>query len=115
MLGCGARQPRGLDFLAGRPFLLWVWAYLKTPRPDGLSDSVEIDSLVAIEKKISESLNQEFDAILCGLITTDGRREFYYYEARSEGFEAIAANAMPYFQFGQNHRSGTLRTTSVSI
>jgi len=91
----------GLHELApdvSRPFLLWVWVYLKTPRPDGLSDSIEFDSLQAIEKKASESLGREFDAILCGRITTDGRREFYYYAARSEGFEAIAANVMTHFR-----------------
>ena len=81
-----------------RPYLLWVWVYLKTPRPDGLSDSAEFDSLVAIEKKLTESLNRKFDSILCGRITTDGRREFYYYAARSEAFEPIVADAMNHFR-----------------
>jgi uncharacterized protein (TIGR01619 family) len=87
----------GLHELApdeSRPHLLWVWVYLKRPRPDGLSDSAEFDSLVAIEEKITESLRQKFDAILCGRITTSGRREFYYYAASSEAFEPTVANAM---------------------
>jgi uncharacterized protein (TIGR01619 family) len=91
----------GLHELApdgSRPYLLWVRVYLKTPRPDGLSDSVEFDSLVAIEKKITESLSEKFDAILCGRITTDGRREFYYYAARLEAFQPIVANAMIHFR-----------------
>jgi Family of unknown function (DUF695)/Regulator of ribonuclease activity B len=91
----------GLHELApdeSRPYLLWVWVHLKTPRSDGLSDSVEFDSLVAIEEKITEGLSQKFDAILCGRITTDGRREFYYYAARSEAFEPTVENVMGRFR-----------------
>jgi uncharacterized protein (TIGR01619 family) len=77
-----------------RPNLLWVWVYMKKPRPDGLSDSSEFDTLVAIENKITEIVGRNFDAILSGRITTDGRREFYYYGAHSEGFRPIVENTM---------------------
>jgi uncharacterized protein (TIGR01619 family) len=89
-----------------RPELLWVWVYFKSPRPDGLSDSSEFDSLVAIEKQITESLEQRFHAILSGRITTDGRREFYYYGAHSDGFESVVADALGHFS-GYQFDSGT--------
>jgi hypothetical protein len=72
---------------ATRPELLWVWVYMKNPRPDGLSDSSEFDTLKEVEDKISEFLLREYDAILLGRITTMGRREFYYYGSRNLGFE----------------------------
>jgi hypothetical protein len=80
-----------------KPELLWIWVYFKSPRPDGLSSSSEFDSLVAIEKHLTESLEQKFHALLCGRITTDGRREFYYYGAHSDEFESAVADALGHF------------------
>jgi len=78
----------------GKPNLLWVWVYLKWPREDGLSASSEFDSLKAIEEKLTEVMVDRLDAVLCGRITTDGRREFYYYAPRSERLEAAVEDAM---------------------
>ena len=80
-----------------KPELLWVWVYFKSPRPDGLSSSSEFDSLIAIEKQITQTLEQKFQAILSGRITTDGRREFYYYAGHSDEFESAVAEALGHF------------------
>jgi hypothetical protein len=80
-----------------KPELLWVWVYFKSPRPDGLSSESEFNALIAIEKQITKSLEQEFCAILSGRITTAGRREFYYYGAHSDRFEPIVADALGRF------------------
>jgi hypothetical protein len=80
-----------------KPELLWIWVYFKSPRPDGLSSSSEFDSLIAIEKQITETLEQKFHAILSGRITTDGRREFYYYAGHSDEFEPAVAEALGHF------------------
>lgn len=77
-----------------KPELLWVWVYFKSPRPDGLSSNSEFDKLIAIEKQITKSLEQDFRAILSGRITTAGRREFYYYGAHSVGFKSAVADAV---------------------
>lgn len=61
-----------------RPYLLWVLINLRWPREDGLSASIEFDSLKTIEEKLTATLNLGFDALLCGRITTDARRGFYY-------------------------------------
>jgi Family of unknown function (DUF695)/Regulator of ribonuclease activity B len=82
----------------GKPNLLWVWVYLKWPREDGLSASSEFDSLKAIEEKLTETMMERFDAVLCGRITTDGRREFYYYAPRSEQLEAVVEDGMLQFR-----------------
>src|ERR1700759_3014399 len=66
-----------------RPELLWVWVYSNSPRDDGLTSSLEFPTLVAIENKITEFLKQNFQAVFCGRITTQGRRELYYYAANS--------------------------------
>ena len=78
----------------GKPNLLWVWVYLKWPREDGLSASSAFDSLTAIEEKLTEVMVDRFDAALCGRITTNGRREFYYYAPRSGRLESAVEDAM---------------------
>ena len=39
-----------------RPWLLWVWIQLKSPRPDGLSDWPEFEVLSAVEARLTQSL-----------------------------------------------------------
>jgi uncharacterized protein (TIGR01619 family) len=80
-----------------KPDLLWVWVYFQSPRPDGLSDSSEFDVLISIEEKLTETLESRFNAILSGRITTDGRREFYYYGLHSDSFESAVAGALAHF------------------
>jgi len=81
-----------------KPHLLWVWVDLRWPREDGLSASAEFDSLKAIELELTATLISAFDAVLCGRITTDGRREFYYYAQSSERFEAAVEDAVSRFR-----------------
>jgi hypothetical protein len=82
----------------GKPNLLWVWVYLKWPRDDGLSASSEFESLKAIEEKLTKTMTERFAAVLCGRITTDGRREFYYYAPRSERLEIAIEDVMSHFR-----------------
>lgn len=82
---------------ADRPYLLWVWVYMQAPRPDGLSDSAEFDTLVAIEDALLESIEGPCQALQAGRITTDGRREFYYYGASDTQFRDTVAAAMQKF------------------
>jgi uncharacterized protein (TIGR01619 family) len=80
-----------------RPELIWVWVHFKHPRPDGLSSPAEFDILIEIEERITEALAPKFDAILSGRITTDGRREFYYYASRSDQCETVLRSAFERF------------------
>jgi Family of unknown function (DUF695). len=78
----------------GRPWLLWVWVYCKHPRLDGLSSGEEFSTLCAIEDKLNSALNQGCQATLAGRITTEGRREFYYYGPKPDGFELAVGEAL---------------------
>jgi uncharacterized protein (TIGR01619 family) len=72
---------------ASRPWLLWVWVYFKRPRTDGLSSSEEFDKLVSLEDTLQDALEKKCGVVLSGCITTDGRREFYFYGSTPESFE----------------------------
>lgn len=72
-----------------KPWLLWV--YFRSPRPDGLSDSKEAPQIFKIEDALTQQLSRSCGAILSGRITTEGRRELYFYgETRAEFSKAVA-------------------------
>src|SRR5260370_42395881 len=80
-----------------KPNLLWVWVYFKSPRPDGLSNSSEFDLLSEIEERLAETIERKFNAILSGWITTDGRREFYYYGSHFDEFKSVLIGSLGHF------------------
>lgn len=58
--------------------LNWYWIKLKKPREDGLSSNDEFDCLVDHEAKLIKYLDCD-NIIFAGRITTQGRRQFYFY------------------------------------
>jgi uncharacterized protein (TIGR01619 family) len=101
-----------------KPWLLWVWVYFKKPRLDGLSSGEEFDVLISLEDKLVASMQQSCDAILSGRITTDGRREFYFYAPKSEGFDrAVRASLGSFhgykFDFNKQRDSGWTQYLNV--
>jgi hypothetical protein len=71
-----------------------VWVYFERPRPDGLSSSEEFDKLVALEDTLQAALEENCDAVLAGCITTDGRREFYFYGSTPESSEEVVKRSV---------------------
>lgn len=93
--------------LLTRKMLIWVWVKMKSPRGDGLSDSVEFDTLSAIEESIASVLQRKCDAIQVGRITTDGRKEFYFYAPSANNLEELVKEAMkkqPRYQILSGHK-----------
>lgn len=86
--------------MPGKPWLLWVWVYLRFPKPNGLSDNAEFEVICAIEDALTKHLADACRAIEAGRITTEGRREFYFYGARNDVFQAAVTEALQ--QFGQH-------------
>lgn len=80
-----------------RPWLLWVWVYFNNPRDDGLHSAQEAGTLSQIEDSLNESVSGAVDGVLVGRITTDGRREFYFYAPSFAGFEDGVARGMKGF------------------
>ena len=83
---------------ASRPWLLWIWVYFQHPRPDGLSSREEFDTLSALEDKLTGVVEQHCRATMSGRITTDGRREFYFYGSNPDAFEQVVTKSMALFE-----------------
>ena len=93
---------RSIVPITNNPWLLWIWVYFRSPRPDGLSSNEEASTLYAIEDAILAKLDGVCSSIHCGRITTAGRREFYIYAAQNLGLDQTVKDAMrafPQYQF----------------
>ena len=84
--------------MATKPWLLWVWIYMRSPRPDGLSASSEFDVLAKIEDELSKELGRACEAIQSGRITTKGHSEFYFYCKDSDDFKSTVKTVMKNFK-----------------
>jgi uncharacterized protein (TIGR01619 family) len=89
---------RGEVPILSKPWLLWTWVHFQTPRADGLSDSKEAPTLYKIEDALDLCLSRACQAIPCGRITTEGRREFYFYGETNNGLRHAVKAALKGFE-----------------
>lgn len=83
---------------ARRHALLVVRVLLRAPDPgNGMSTDAEYDALVAIEDQLAQAFKEDFGAVYAGRITTDGRREFFFYSAGAGNVGGIARAALSQF------------------
>lgn len=81
-----------------RHALLVVRVHLRFPNPgNGMSTDAEYDTLVAIEDQLIEALKEDFGALYVGRITTDGRREFFFYSGGAGDVAGVAKAALSQF------------------
>ena len=112
-LGLGPVVP-----LADKTHLLWVWVYFQSPREDGLSNSEESPQLYAIEDELVPEVERWCRAVLAGCITTQGRREFYFYGETADRFEDSVTRAMqgfPEYRFELNRQLDTDWTEYLNL
>jgi regulator of RNase E activity RraB len=91
-LGLRDQAPVGM-----KPWLLWIWIQMLSPRPDGLSSSAEAPRLYEVEDALELRLGQSVGAVFCGRITIEDRREFYFYGDGSGRFEPEVRETMEKF------------------
>jgi hypothetical protein len=80
-----------------RPWLLWVWVEMQSPRPDGLSTGDEAATLHEIEESLNSMIPPVCGAQLVGRITGSNRREFYFYGEEPGELEVATERAMQAF------------------
>ena len=83
--------------IEARPWLLWVWVVLQSPKPDGLATNEEARILHPIGEALDSLVSATCGAQLVGRITGNGRREFYFYAAEPGELTGSVATAMKAF------------------
>jgi hypothetical protein len=81
-----------------RPWLLWVWVEMQSPRPDGLSSGEEAPKLYEIEESLNSMIPPVCGAQLVGRITGSNRREYYFYGEEPGELDAAVERAMKPFE-----------------
>jgi hypothetical protein len=79
--------------LADKPALVWVWVHVQSPDEEGFPTEDEDMKLNEIEDAVTDALEQT-TARYVGRITSDGRREFYFYTDHPAEFREVATAAM---------------------
>lgn len=81
-----------------RPVIVVLWLYLRHPDPThGMSTDREFDTLSEIEDRLAITFKEQYGAVYAGRVTTEGRREFYFYTVASSQLEAVVKAAMSPF------------------
>lgn len=81
-----------------RPVIVVLWLYLRYPDPiHGMATDAEFDVLAAVEDRLTVTFKEQYGAVYAGRVTTEGRREFYFYTVESSQLEAVVKAALSPF------------------
>ncbi|MEO7310520.1 MAG: DUF695 domain-containing protein [Chitinophagaceae bacterium] len=80
-----------------KPNLVWISVTMNSSREDGLSSNEEYDILIAIEDRLRDFILQNHRSVFAGRLTTDGRRDFYFYLDDSTVYDKCISEAMVAF------------------
>ena len=80
--------------LVDKPNLVWFSVNMNNPREDGLSSNEEFETLSAIEDRLQEFINSKHNSIYAGRLTTDGRRDFYFYMGDTTLYDKSISESM---------------------
>lgn len=83
--------------LADYRYLVWISVKMNDPKIDGLSSKEESNILFQIEDHLIEAINKKHRAVFTGRLTSNNRREFYFYFSDPFLHDKTIADAMVAF------------------
>ena len=89
--------------VAGKHHVAWVSICMQNPREDGLSSNEESEMLYAIEDNLVDIIANQLKAIYVGRLTSDGKRQLYFYLGDIADYEKTVVQSMlkfPTYKFG---------------
>lgn len=89
------------------PNMAYLRVRMNQPREDGLSSQQEYDTLIALEKDVTETVESGGRSLYVGRKTSSGNRDFYFY-TNDRDIEANLSKAMgnwPAFKFQTGARA----------
>ena len=82
--------------VASMPQLVWLWIHLKSPDSEGFPSEDEDMSLNEIEDAVTDAF-EDSKTRYVGRVTSDGRREFYFYTSDPVEFRRVTEESMKAF------------------
>lgn len=79
--------------LSEQPTLVWLWIHIQDPDEEGFPNEEEDMKLNEVEDAVTDAL-EDSSARYVGRITSDGRREFYFYTSDPQEFLNVVKSAM---------------------
>jgi len=80
--------------IPGKKNLVWISIQMNDPREDGLSSKEESEKLYEIEDVLVDALTKKFDCIYPGRLTSDNRRNLYFYFDEHTLYDKIISEVM---------------------
>jgi uncharacterized protein (TIGR01619 family) len=77
---------------------LSLFVRLKGPRENGLTTPEEADALWPLEDALIPAITA-WGGVFVGRITTDGRRDFFFYGSSADGFDTVVSTALAPFGY----------------
>jgi uncharacterized protein (TIGR01619 family) len=83
--------------VSDKPNFLRIAVTMNNPREDGLSSGEEFEILKRLEDKLTHFIIAKHNAVFAGRLTTNGRRDFYFYLSNTKQYDKTIATAMKAF------------------
>lgn len=83
--------------IINKPNLVWISVQMNNPGEDGLSSNEEFETLKTIEDRLHELIIARRNATYAGRLTTNGRRDFYFYMGDTTLYDKTISESMVAF------------------
>lgn len=83
--------------VSDRQNLVWISLKLNDPREDGMTTAEESEILYDIEDQIESTLSKAHNAIWAGRLTSNGKRDYYFYFENIDLYEKTISELMVQF------------------
>jgi uncharacterized protein (TIGR01619 family) len=93
--------------VAGKTNIVWLSIQMNNPREDGLASDEEFEKLNAMEYSVVQHFYRTYQAVYPGRVTTNGRRDIYFYLGDTSQYDKTVAAAMagfPEYKFSHGSR-----------
>ena len=80
--------------IADKSNIAWISISMQNPREDGLSSNEESEQLYNIEDNIVNNVTKKHNVIFVGRLTSDGKRQLYFYFDGLDDFEKAVVQSM---------------------
>lgn len=93
--------------IKSKPTIVWVSVKMNAPDEEGLSSNQEYDQLIDIEDRLISFVTEKHHAVYAGRLTSNGKRDFYFYMGDTLLYDKTVSESMvafPFHDFDYGHK-----------